>query len=34
MTNAETQLASFFANYEPAMVKLGKALRKSSAHGR
>ena len=27
MTNAETQLASFFAKYEPAMVKLGKALR-------
>ena len=27
MTNAETQLASFFANYEPAIVKLGKALR-------
>ena len=25
--NAETQLASFFAKYEPAMVKLGKALR-------
>jgi hypothetical protein len=27
VTNAETQLASFFAKYEPAMVKLGKALR-------
>jgi len=27
MRNAETQLASFFAKYEPAMVKLGKALR-------
>ena len=27
MTNAETQLASFFVKYEPAMVKLGKALR-------
>jgi hypothetical protein len=27
MTNAETQLAGFFAKYEPAMVKLGKALR-------
>ena len=27
MTNAETQLASYFAKYEPAMVKLGKALR-------
>ena len=26
MTNAETQLASFFAKYEPAMAKLGKAL--------
>jgi hypothetical protein len=25
--NAETQLASYFAKYEPAMVKLGKALR-------
>jgi hypothetical protein len=25
--NAETQLASFFAKYEPAMAKLGKALR-------
>ena len=25
--NAETQLASFFAKYEPAIVKLGKALR-------
>src|SRR6185436_1923654 len=27
MTNAETQLASFFAKYEPAMAELGKALR-------
>jgi len=27
MTTAETQLASFFAKYEPAMVKLGKTLR-------
>lgn len=27
MTHAETQLASFFAKYEPAMAKLGKALR-------
>ena len=27
MTNAETQLASYFAKYEPAMVKLGKVLR-------
>src|ERR1700694_3133037 len=27
VTNAETHLASFFAKYEPAMVKLGKALR-------
>lgn len=27
MPNAETQLASYFAKYEPAMVKLGKALR-------
>ena len=27
VTNAETLLASFFAKYEPAMVKLGKALR-------
>ena len=27
VTNAETQLASFFAKYEPAMAKLGKALR-------
>ena len=25
--NAETQLASFFATYEPAIAKLGKALR-------
>jgi len=25
--NAETQLASYFAKYEPAMVKLGKVLR-------
>ena len=27
MTNAETQLASYFAKYEPTMAKLGKALR-------
>ncbi len=27
MTNAETQLASFFAKYEPAIARLGKALR-------
>ena len=27
MTNAETQLESYFAKYEPAQVKLGKALR-------
>ena len=27
LTNAETQLASYFAKYEPAMAKLGKALR-------
>ena len=27
MTDAETQLASYFARYEPAMAKLGKALR-------
>lgn len=27
MTDAEAQLASYFAKYEPAMVKLGKALR-------
>ena len=27
MTNAETQLASFFGKYEPAMARLGKALR-------
>jgi hypothetical protein len=27
VTNAETQLASYFAKYEPAIVKLGKALR-------
>src|ERR1044071_380225 len=27
MTNAEAQLASFFAKYEPAIAKLGKALR-------
>ena len=27
MTNAETQVASYFAKYEPPMVKLGKALR-------
>jgi hypothetical protein len=27
MTNAETQLAGYFAKYEPEMAKLGKALR-------
>ena len=27
VTNAETQLASYFAKYEPPIVKLGKALR-------
>lgn len=27
VTNAETQLANFFAKYEPAMARLGKALR-------
>ncbi|HEX9160016.1 MAG TPA: hypothetical protein VF835_07290 [Rhizomicrobium sp.] len=27
MTTAETQLASYFATYEPATAKLGKALR-------
>lgn len=27
MTNAETQIASYFAKYEPGMAKLGKALR-------
>ena len=27
MKNPETQLASYFAEYEPAMVKFGKALR-------
>jgi hypothetical protein len=27
MTDAETQLETFFAKYEPAMAKLGKALR-------
>ena len=27
VTNAEAQLASYFAKYEPAMIKLGKALR-------
>ena len=27
MTNAETQLASYFAKYEPTIAKLGKALR-------
>jgi len=27
VTNPETQLASYFAQYEPAIVKLGKALR-------
>ncbi len=27
MTTAETQVASYFAKYEPSIVKLGKALR-------
>jgi hypothetical protein len=27
MTNSERQLESYFSKYEPAMVKLGKALR-------
>jgi len=27
MTDAESELASYFAKYEPAMAKLGKALR-------
>lgn len=27
MNDAETQLASYFARYEPAMAKFGKALR-------
>src|SRR5262245_56769212 len=27
MTNAETQLASFFEKYEPSIARLGKALR-------
>ncbi len=27
VTNAETQLASFFAKYDPAIARLGKALR-------
>ncbi len=27
MTNAETQLAGYFAKYEPAMARLGKTLR-------
>ena len=27
MTNAETQLAGYFATYEPAMAELGRALR-------
>src|SRR5690349_18287475 len=27
MTNPEAQLASYFAQYEPPMAKLGKALR-------
>jgi len=31
-TNAETQLASFFAKYEPAIAKLGKALRAKLRH--
>lgn len=28
MTNAETQLAALFTNFEPAIARLGKALRK------
>jgi len=28
MSNAETQLAGYFNNYEPAVARLGKALRK------
>jgi hypothetical protein len=32
VTNAETQLASYFAKYEPAMAKLGKALRAKLRH--
>lgn len=28
MTSSETQISSYFANCEPAMAKLGKALRK------
>ncbi len=32
VTNAETQLESFFAKYAPAMVKLGKALRARLRH--
>ncbi len=28
MTNAETQLASYFANYPPPIAKLGQAVRK------
>ena len=27
MTNAETQLANYFGKYEPAISRLGKALR-------
>src|SRR5580658_8080485 len=27
MTGAETQIAGYFAKYEPAMIKLGKAMR-------
>jgi hypothetical protein len=32
VTNAETQLASYFAKYEPAMARLGKALRAKLRH--
>jgi len=31
MTNAETQLAGYFAKYEPAMAELGRALREDSS---
>ena len=32
MTNAETRIAGFFAKYEPATAKLGKALRAKLRH--
>jgi len=32
VTNAETQLASYFAKYEPSMAALGKALRAKLRH--